>query len=151
MQTCLQESTRQHKKEDGNGKDNVNGHPRLARRYQQGNIIFLVLDTVPRWNFNDDALIRPECNRERAVCTVDATLRFRDVGILIGWLINVENGMDVVLNVIVVRIEYVVIITIRGDFMLRDHVQATFKVLHVLAQVARRETFGQQNIAIVTG
>lgn len=151
MQTCLQESTCQHKKKDGNGKNNVDGHPRLARRHEQSDVIFLVLDAVPCWNFDYDTFVRPERNGERTVCTVDATLRFRNVGILIGWFVDVEYRMDVILDVVVVTVEDVVVITIGGDFMLRRHVQATFQILHIVAQIARRETLGQQYIAIVTG
>lgn len=114
------------------------------------NVVVFVLNAVPRGHFQYDYLVRPEAQPESALGLVDAGLVVGDVRVLKRGLVDVENGVDRVLRDVVVRVEYVVIVAVRSDFMRGLHVVlALLQIVHVLANVARLNVDVEQDLPVV--
>lgn len=123
----------------------------MARADQVRDVVPVVLDAVPRRHFHDDRFARPESDREAAVAAVQALLVARQIRVLKRRLVDVEDGVDVVGNKVVVRVEDVVVISVRGDIVDGFHVAAFLEVPNAVAQLAGREVLGEEYVAVVAG
>lgn len=123
----------------------------MALANQISDVVLLVLDAVPGRHLDDDGLVSPKADGERALGAVQALDGSVPRAVLVGRLVNVEDGVHVVAHEIVVRVEDVVVVAVGEDVVGGDHVVRLVEVVHVGAERARREALGEEDLAVVAG
>lgn len=106
---------------------------------------------VSSGHFDNHRLIGQQTDGELALCLVDALHAAAAVGEPVSGLVDVEDGVDVVLDEVVIRVEYVIVIAVGVYQVFRHHVIALVEILDAVAVTTRQEAPGQQNFAVIAG